>query len=115
MSRPHITPEQGTIRTLPSKLDAAGWATNFRAATKPREHDTMNTDLDQRITFNPRQCGGQACIRGLRIRVTDILEMLAQGVDQSEILDDFPDLEAADILACLHFAAKRAGIARLAA
>jgi Uncharacterized conserved protein len=47
--------------------------------------------------------------------VTDILEMLAQGVDQSEILADFPDLEAADILACLHFAAKRAGIARLAA
>lgn len=75
----------------------------------------MNTDLDQRITFNPRQCGGQPCIRGLRIRVADILEMLAQGVDQSEILADFPDLEAADILASLHFAAKRAGIARLAA
>ena len=94
---------------------AAGSATSFRAATKPMEHDTMNTELDQRITFNPRQCGGQACIRGLRIRVTDILEMLAQGLDQSEILADFPDLEAADILACLHFAAKRAGIARLAA
>ncbi len=75
----------------------------------------MNTDLDQRITFNPRQCGGKPCIRGLRIRVADILEMLSQGVEQSEILADFPDLETADILACLHFAAKRAGIARLAA
>jgi len=42
----------------------------------------MKSDLEQRITFNPRQCGGQPCIRGLRIRVTDILEMLAQGVDQ---------------------------------
>jgi len=75
----------------------------------------MKTDLEQRITFNPRQCGGQPCIRGLRIRVTDILEMLAQGVDQDEMLADFPDLEAADIKACLHFAARRAAIARLAA
>ena len=75
----------------------------------------MNTDLERRITFNARQCGGQPCIRGMRIRVADILEMLAQGVDQSEILADFPDLEAADIKACLHFAAKRASIARLAA
>ncbi len=75
----------------------------------------MNPDLDQRITFNPRQCGGQPCIRGMRIRVADILEMLAQGVDQAEILADFPDLELADIMACLHFAAKRAAIARLAA
>lgn len=75
----------------------------------------MNPDLDQRITFNPRQCGGQPCIRGMRIRVADILEMLAQGVDQAEILADFPDLELADIMACLHFAAKRTAIARLAA
>lgn len=71
--------------------------------------------MTDRITFNPQQCGGCACIRGMRIRVVDILEMLAQGVDQVEILDDFPDIEAADIQACLHFAAKRAAIARLAA
>jgi uncharacterized protein (DUF433 family) len=71
--------------------------------------------FEQRITFNPRQCGGQACIRGLRIRVSDILDMLAQGVGQDELLADFPDLEAADIQACLHFAARRAAIARLAA
>ena len=80
-----------------------------------KDEKAMNTDLDQRISFNPRQCGGQPCIRGLRIRVADVLEMLAQGVDQSEILTDFPDLEGADILACLHFAAKRASIVRLAA
>ncbi|MBN2886715.1 MAG: DUF433 domain-containing protein [Chromatiaceae bacterium] len=67
-------------------------------------------DLEQRITFNPRQCGGRACIRGLRIRVSDILEMLAQGVSQEELLADFPDLEAADIQACLHTAAKHAAI-----
>lgn len=66
----------------------------------------MNTNLEQRITFNPKQCGGEACIRGMRIRVTDILEMLAEGVSQEEILTDFPDLEMADIQACLYFAAK---------
>lgn len=87
----------------------------FQGIAQAKDESVMNTDLDQRITFNPRQCGGQPCIRGLRIRVADILEMLAQGVDQSEILADFPDLESADILASLHFAAKRAGIARLAA
>jgi uncharacterized protein (DUF433 family) len=75
----------------------------------------MNTDLDQRITFNPRQCGGRPCIRGMRIRVADILEMLAQGVEVEEILADFPDLEPKDIKACLHYAAKRADIARLVA
>lgn len=62
----------------------------------------MGTQLEERITFNPRRCGGQPCIRGLRIRVTDILEMLAQGVSQDELLADFPDLEAADIQASLH-------------
>jgi uncharacterized protein (DUF433 family) len=51
----------------------------------------------------------------MRIRVTDILEMLAQGVAADEILADFPDLEPEDISACLHYAAKRADIARLAA
>jgi len=75
----------------------------------------MTTDLENRITFNPKQCGGRACIRGMRIRVSDILEMLAEGISNEEILQDFPDLEASDIQACLYFAAKRAAIARLAA
>jgi len=71
----------------------------------------MNLELEPCITFNPRQCCGHACVRGLRIRVSDILEMLAQGVGQDELLADSPDLEAADIHACLHFAARRAAIA----
>jgi uncharacterized protein (DUF433 family) len=71
--------------------------------------------LETRITTNPRQCGGRPCIRGMRIRVTDILEMLAQGVSAAEILSDFPDLETEDIQACLLFAARRADIARLVA
>lgn len=58
-----------------------------------------------RITFNPEQCGGRPCIRGYRIRVKDILEMLAGGASREEILADFPDLEADDITAALLYAA----------
>jgi uncharacterized protein (DUF433 family) len=58
-----------------------------------------------RITLNPNQCGGQPCIRGIRIRVKDILEMLAAGVSQEEMLADYPYLEAEDITAALQFAA----------
>ncbi len=62
---------------------------------------------EARITFNPAQCGGRPCIRGMRIRVSDILEMLAEGVSAENILADFPDLEPEDISAALRFAAKR--------
>lgn len=68
-----------------------------------------------RITTNPAQCGGRPCIRGMRIRVVDILEMLAEGVSAREILADFPDLEAEDIQACLLLAAERVDIPRLVA
>lgn len=54
-------------------------------------------ELLNRITQIPGQCGGRPCIRGMRIRVSDILEMLAENVSVSEILEDFPDLEAEDI------------------
>ena len=60
----------------------------------------------ERITFNPDQCGGRPCIRGMRIRVKDILDLLAAGVSEAEILKDFPDLEAADIRAALAYAAE---------
>ncbi len=63
----------------------------------------MNTA--PRITLDPHVCGGRPCIRGLRIRVTDLLEMLAAGATPAEILEDFPYLEAADIAAALAFAA----------
>ena len=71
--------------------------------------------VDTRITYNPDQCGGRPCIRGMRIRVSDILEMLANGVSETQILTDFPDLEAADIKACLRLAAARVNIPRVAA
>jgi len=61
-----------------------------------------------RITFNPAQCGGRPCVRGMRIRVTDVLDMLAAGTSEAEILSDFPYLEAEDLRACLAFAAREA-------
>lgn len=57
-----------------------------------------------RITFNPKQCGGRPCIRGMRIRVKDVLDLLACGVSEQEILEDYPYLEPEDIRACLEFA-----------
>ena len=59
----------------------------------------------ERITINPEQCGGRPCIRGMRIRVKDVLDMLAGGTTSDEILADYPDLEAEDIRACLAYAA----------
>ena len=59
-----------------------------------------------RITFDPAQCGGSPCIRGMRIRVKDVLELLAAGSSETEILADFPYLEREDIRACLAFAAE---------
>jgi len=64
------------------------------------------SSLLTRITQPPGQCGDRPCIRGMRIRVSDILEMLAEMVSVNEILADFPDLELADIQACLLFAAR---------
>lgn len=60
-----------------------------------------------RITFNPEQCGGRPCIRGMRIRVKDVLDLLAARVPESEILEDYPDLESEDIQACLEYAAEQ--------
>ena len=62
-----------------------------------------------RITINPAQCGGRPCIRGMRIRVKDVLDMLAGGASEAEILEDYPDLETADIRACLAYAAAQLG------
>jgi uncharacterized protein (DUF433 family) len=64
--------------------------------------------LLDRIAVDPNQCGGRPCIRGMRIRVTDILEMLSEGVAQDEILRDFPHLEPDDIKVALMYAAQEA-------
>ena len=58
-----------------------------------------------RITFNPNRCGGRPCIRGMRIRVKDVSDLLAADVSEAEVVADFPYLEREDIRACLAFAA----------
>jgi uncharacterized protein (DUF433 family) len=60
-----------------------------------------------RITIDPEQCGGRPCIRSLRIRVKDVLDLLASGASREEILVDYPLLEAADFAAVLEFAARQ--------
>jgi len=64
--------------------------------------------LLERITVEPDKCGGRPCIRGLRVRVTDVLGMLAGGATEAEILKDFPYLESDDIKAALAYAARQA-------
>jgi uncharacterized protein (DUF433 family) len=60
----------------------------------------------ERITVNPEVCGGRPTIRGMRIRVQDVLDLLAAGASRQEILDDYPYLEDEDISAALHYASR---------
>jgi uncharacterized protein (DUF433 family) len=64
-------------------------------------------DYEKHITIEPGKRGGKPCIRGLRITVYDVLDYLASGMTEAEILQDFPDLTREDIRACLAFAADR--------
>ena len=61
----------------------------------------------RRVTIDPAQCGGRPCLRGLRIRVSDVLDLLAAGASREEILGDYPMLEAGDITAALEYAARQ--------
>ena len=72
---------------------------NSSAQHRQREAD--------RITIDPRQCGGSPCIRGMRIRVSDVLDLLANGLSQAQVVEEMPDLEVQDIKACLRFASER--------
>lgn len=65
----------------------------------------MNTELLKRITIEPGKCGGRPCIRGMRMRVTDVLQLLSAGASHDEILADYPDLQNEDILAAIEYAA----------
>ncbi|MEO6724826.1 MAG: DUF433 domain-containing protein [Blastocatellia bacterium] len=65
------------------------------------------TELLERITINSEQCGGRPCIRGMRIRVVDVLDLFAAGLSAEEILEEMPDLEMEDLTAALQYAARR--------
>ena len=65
----------------------------------------MTTVID-RITVDPEQCGGRPCVRGMRIRVSDVLDLLANGLSPEQVMEELPDLELADIQACLRYASR---------
>lgn len=65
------------------------------------------SDLLKRITVNPKQCGGRPCLRGMRIRVSDVLDLFAAGLNAEQILDEMPDLEMDDLKAALAYAARK--------
>jgi uncharacterized protein (DUF433 family) len=65
------------------------------------------SSLLERITINPDQCGGRPCIRGMRIRVTDVLDLYAAGLSAEQILEEMPDLEPEDLQAALAYAARK--------
>jgi uncharacterized protein (DUF433 family) len=65
------------------------------------------TDLLDRITIDPEQCGGRPCIRGMRIRVIDVIDLLASGLTPQQILEEMPDLQPEDITASLRYASQR--------
>jgi uncharacterized protein (DUF433 family) len=77
--------------------------------------DVLRTDcevpeminLAERITVDPEQCGGRPCVRGMRIRVSDVLDLLANGLTPKQIIEELPDLEPEDVAACLRFASRR--------
>ena len=78
-----------------------------RANTKPQSGYNGSMSTLDRITASPDVCGGRPCIRGLRIRVKDVLDLLAAGATREEILADYPYLEPEDITAVLEFAARQ--------
>ncbi len=75
----------------------------------------QTVELMDRITVNPDQCGARPCVRGMRIRVTDVLDLLASGLSAAEVVEELPDLEPADVTACLRFASRRLDLPTLAA
>lgn len=65
------------------------------------------TELAERITVNPKQCGGRPCVHGMRIRVVDVFDLLAAGLTPQEVIAELPDLTLEDVQACLRYASRR--------
>jgi uncharacterized protein (DUF433 family) len=68
---------------------------------------TKEMNWRERITVNPDQCGGRPCIRGMRIRVIDVLDLLADGLNRGQILKEMPDLVSEDVEAAVRYASSR--------
>jgi uncharacterized protein (DUF433 family) len=83
--------------------------------TSKSEGAAYMSDMMNRITVDPERCGGRPCIRGMRIRVTDVLDLFAAGLTAEEILEEMPDLEMDDLKASLRYASRRLDHPTLAA
>lgn len=86
-------------------MQASGGRT-FESSRRPLLYFSRVNQIADRITVDPEQCGGRPCVRGLRIRVSDVLDLFAAGLSASEILDEMPHLESEDLQACLRFASR---------
>ncbi len=91
---------------MPGLVVCVGRGRSLKLGGSTNEVADMST-LSERITINPQQCGGRPCIRGMRIRVSDVLDLLANGLSAEQVLAEMPDLEPEDISAALQFAARR--------
>jgi uncharacterized protein (DUF433 family) len=69
-----------------------------------------NRNLANRITLDPQQCGGRPCIRGMRIRVSDVLDLLASGLTNEQVVQELPDLELDDVRASIYYAARKVNL-----
>jgi len=102
---PHTGFEYLLRRRMDSGVSGGGSTANGRIETLV-ERENM-AELMDRITVDPEQCGGRPCIRGMRIRVSDVLDLLANGLSAEEIIEEMPDLEPEDVRASLRFASRR--------
>lgn len=95
-------PAEADFGGFPGAAEGGKRPGHFKSATAMILHSSMN-----RITVDPEQCGGRPCIRGLRIRVTDVLDFLANGLSHQQVLEELPDLEPEDVQACLQYASRK--------
>jgi uncharacterized protein (DUF433 family) len=80
---------------------------HYMARSKNKKSASNKVSVLKRITVEPGKCGGRPCVRGTRMRVVDVLQLLGSGAVHAEILRDYPSLEEEDILACLEYAAQQ--------
>ena len=98
---------RSNVRQTESTMDDSSAAARLSLPQACGTLVNMKSELLQRITIEPGKCGGRPCIRGKRLGVTDVLELLSAGASFEEILEDYPFLERDDILAAIEYAARQ--------
>jgi prevent-host-death family protein len=97
--------DKPVVKLTPVEMSLAHSRPNHGMAEDAASYDALPPALQERITVDPAVCGGRPCIRGMRIRVSDVVGLLAAGEKRERILKDYPYLESADIDAALAYAA----------